>query len=34
MAINRLLQNPPMGPEEISVLTEAYEHEKLRPSGS
>jgi hypothetical protein len=26
MAIYRLLQNSPMGPEEIAVLTEAYEH--------
>jgi hypothetical protein len=25
MAIYRLLQNSPMGPEEIAVLTEAYE---------
>ena len=25
MAIYRLLQNAPMGPEEIAVLTEAYE---------
>ena len=25
MAIYRLLQNSPLGPEEISVLTDAYE---------
>ena len=25
MAIYRLLQNSPLGPEEISILTEAYE---------
>jgi hypothetical protein len=25
MAIYRLLQNSPLGPEEIAVLTEAYE---------
>ena len=25
MAIYRLLQNSPMGPEEIAVLTDAYE---------
>jgi hypothetical protein len=25
MAIYRLLQNSPMGPEEIAVLTQAYE---------
>jgi hypothetical protein len=25
MAIHRLLQNAPLGPEEIAVLTEAYE---------
>ena len=25
MAIYRLLQNSPMGPEEISILTDAYE---------
>ena len=32
MAIYRLLQNSPMGPEQIAVLVEAYEHtlRKLR----
>lgn len=25
MAIYRLLQNSPMGPEEVSILTDAYE---------